>query len=67
VIASKHHNKYYARVQKCLPSRVCKGCTFWKLSLFSKNPILRNIQTTHISNTVQKVVSNIFEINLKIN
>ena len=28
--------KYYARVQKCLPSRVCKGCTFWKLSLFSK-------------------------------
>ena len=36
VIVSKHHNKYYARVQKCLPSRVCKGCTFWKLSLFSK-------------------------------
>ena len=30
-------------------------------------PILKNIQITNISNTVQKVVSNIFEINLKIN
>ena len=44
VIASKHHNKYYARVQKCLPSRVCKGCTYWKLSFSSKNPILQNTQ-----------------------
>ena len=32
-----------------------------------QNPILRNIQITHISKTVQKVVPNIFEINLKIN
>ena len=59
--------KYYARVQKCLPSRVCKGCTYWKLSFSSKNPILQNTQITNISNTVQKVVSNIFEITLIIN
>ena len=59
--------KYYARVQKCLPSRVCKGCTYWKLSFSSKNPILQNTQITNISNTVPKPVSNIFEINLKIN
>ena len=32
-----------------------------------QNPILQNIQITNISNTVPKVVSNIFEINLKIN
>ena len=40
---------------------------FLKAFPFLQNPILRNIQTTNISNTVQKVVSNIFEINLKIN
>ena len=42
------------------------GVHFLKVALFSKNPILRNIQITHISKTVQKVVPNIFEINLKI-
>ena len=43
VTISKHHTKYYARVQKCLPSSVCMwGCTF-EGCLFSKNPILRNI------------------------
>ena len=36
--------------------------------LFSPSPILKKeIQIANISNTVQKVVSNIFEINLKIN
>ena len=60
VTISKHHTKYYARVQKCLPSSVCMwGCTF-EGCLISKNPILRNIQTTHISKTVQTVASNIF-------
>ena len=59
--------KYYARIQKCLPSRVCKGCTYWKLSFFSKNPIFQNTQLTNISNTVQNVFTNIFQIILKIN
>ena len=44
-----------------------KDALYWKLSFFYKNPILQNNQITNISNTVQKVVSNIFEINLKIN
>ena len=34
---------------------------------FLQNPILQNTQITNISNTVPKTVSNIFEINLKIN
>ena len=44
-----------------------KDALYWKLSFFSKNPILQNTQITNISNTVPKIVSNIFEINLKIN
>ena len=35
--------------------------------LLSPFPILKNIQITYVSKTVQKVVPNIFEINLKIN
>ena len=59
VIVSKHHNKYYARVQKCLPSRVCKGCTYWKLSFSSKNPILQNTQI-QIFQTQYQNLSQIF-------
>ena len=43
------------------------GVHFLKVAFFSKNPNLKNIQITRISKTVQKVVPNIFEINLKIN
>ena len=35
--------------------------------LLSPFPILKNMQITYISKTVQKVVRNISEINLKIN
>ena len=43
-----------------------KGALFESF-LHSPFPILKNIQITYISKTVQKVVLNIFEINLKIN
>ena len=42
------------------------GALFEGLPL-SPFPILKNIQITNILKTVQKVVPNIFEINLKIN
>ena len=44
-----------------------KDALYWKLSFFSKNPIFAKYTNTIISNTVPKPVSNIFEINLKIN
>ena len=59
VIAPDTTTKYYARVQKCLPSRVCKGCTYWKLSFSSKNPILQNTQI-QIFQTQYQNLSQIF-------
>ena len=67
VTISNNTQKYHARVQNaCLQVYACGGALF-EGCLFLQNPILRNIQITHISKTVQKVVPNIFEINLKIN
>ena len=44
-----------------------QGGALFESFLLSPFPILKNIQITNISKPVQKVVPNIFEINLKIN
>ena len=67
-IVSKHHDKNIMPEFRnaCLQEHA-KDALFESF-LFSPFPILKKIiQTTNISNIVQKVVSNIFEINLKIN
>ena len=69
VVSKPYQNtteKYYARAQNACLQEYAKGALFESFPL-SPFPILKNIQITNISNTVQKVVSNIFEINLKIN
>ena len=66
-IVSKHHNKILCQSSEMLAFKSMQRMHFLKAFPFLQNPILRNIQITNISNTVQKVVSNIFEINLKIN
>ena len=67
VIASKHHNKMLCQSSEMLAFKSMQRMHFLEAFPFLQNPILQNIQITNISNTVQKVVSNIFEINLKIN
>ena len=67
VIVSEHHNKILCQSSEMLAFKSMQRMHFLKAFPFLQNPILRNIQTTNISNTVQKVVSNIFGINLKIN
>ena len=67
VIAPEHHNKILCQSSEMLAFKSMQGMQFLEAFPFLQNPILQNIQITNISNTVQKVVSNIFEINLKIN
>ena len=52
---------------RMLAFKSMQGSALFEGFLLSPFPILKNIQITNISNTVQKVVPNIFEINLKIN
>ena len=52
---------------RMLAFKSMQGVHFLKVFSSLHFPILKNIQITNISNTVQKVVSNIFGINLKIN
>ena len=67
VIASEHHNKILCQSSEMLAFKSMQRMHFLEAFPFLQNPILQNNQITNISNTVQKVVSNIFEINLKIN
>ena len=64
---SKHHPKILCQSSEMLAFKSMQGMHFLEAFPFLQNPILQNIQIKNISNTVQKVVSNIFEINLKIN
>ena len=52
---------------RMLAFKSMQGGALFESFLLSPFPILKNIQITNISKTVQKVVPNIFEINLKIN
>ena len=52
---------------RMLAFKSMQGGALFESFLLSPFPILQNIQITNISNTVQKFVPNIFEINLKIN
>ena len=52
---------------RMLAFKSMQGGALFESFLLSPFPILKNIQITYISKTVQKVVPNIFEINLKIN
>ena len=67
VIVSEHHNKILCQSSEMLAFKSIQRMHLLEAFLFLQNPILQNIQITNISNTVPKVVSNIFEINLKIN
>ena len=67
VIESEHHNKILCQSSEMLAFKSMQRMHFLEAFPFLQNPILQNIQITNISNTVPKVVSNIFEINLKIN
>ena len=70
VTVSTTHTKILCQSSECLPSgcgeEVCIPKLFESF-LLSPFPILKNMQIIYISKTVQKVVPNIFEINLKIN
>ena len=52
---------------RMLAFKSMQGGALFESFLLSPFPILKNIQITYLSKTVQKVVLNIFEINLKIN
>ena len=52
---------------RMLAFKSMQGGALFESFLLSPFPILKNIQITNISKTVQNVVPNIFEINLKIN
>ena len=67
VIAPEHHNKILCQILEMLAFKSMQRMHFLEAFPFLQNPILQNIQITNISNTVPKIVSNIFEINLKIN
>ena len=67
VIISEHHNKILCQSSEMLAFKSMQGMHFLEAFPFLQNPILRKNQIKHISNTVQKFVPNIFEINLKIN
>ena len=70
VTVSNNTQKYYARVQNaCLQVVERQGAfqNFLKVFFSLQNPIFKNIQITQTLKTAQKVVLDIFEINLKIN
>ena len=67
VTVSNNTQKYYARVQNACLQEYARGCTFWKLLSFFKNPILRKFKLTHNFKTVQKSCLENFQIDTKIN
>ena len=67
VIESEHHNKILCQSSEMVAFKSMQGMHFLEAFPFLQKSYFENIQITHISKTVQKVVLNIFEINLKIN
>ena len=67
VIAPEHHNKILCQSSEMLAFKSMQRMHFLEALPFLQNSYFAKYPNTNISNTVQKVVSNIFEINLKIN
>ena len=67
VIVSKHHNNILCQGPEMLAFEGMQRMHFFESSPFSPKSYFAKYPKTNISNTVPKFVSNIFEINLKIN
>ena len=64
---SSKTQKYYARVQNACLQEYASGGAFLKVAFLFKILFLKIFKLTHTLKTAQKVVLDIFEINLKIN
>ena len=67
VIVSEHHNKILCQSSEMLAFKSMQRMHLLEAFLFLQKSYFAKYTHTNISNTVPKPVSNIFEINLKIN
>ena len=67
VIKSEHHNKMLCQSSEMLSFKSMQRMHLLEAFLFLQKSYFAKYRNTNISNRVPKVVSNIFEINLKIN